>query len=92
MDDQQSESRRSSDHETGIVSAGAVVAEDGREVLASTERPIMLYGLYFITCLVENPAHFVTRLHTFSEEVSGPQRCLAVAQPQMAQWTNAHPT
>lgn len=52
----------------------------------------MLYGLYFVTCLVENPAHCVTRLHAFSDEINGPRQCLSVAQPQMARWVNAHPT
>lgn len=51
----------------------------------------MLFGLYFVTCLAGNSGHCVTRLHTFSEDVWTPQQCLAVAQPQMAEWSNAHP-
>lgn len=51
----------------------------------------MLYGLFFLTCLVDNPAHCVTRVHSFSEEVSTPQHCLTVAQAQMAQWGQSHP-
>ena len=50
----------------------------------------MLYGLYFLTCLAENPGHCVTRVHLFSDEVQTPQQCLSVAQPQMAAWQNAH--
>lgn len=50
----------------------------------------MLYGLYFVTCLVANPTHCVTRVHRFSEDVLTPQQCLAVAQPQMAAWQNSH--
>jgi hypothetical protein len=51
---------------------------------------MMLYGLYFLTCMVSNPAHCVMRVHTFSEDVSTPQQCLSVAQPQMAQWQGSH--
>jgi hypothetical protein len=50
----------------------------------------MLYGLYFFTCLVGNPAHCVMRVHAFDEDISTPQHCLTVAQPQMAQWQNQH--
>ncbi|AWN39617.1 hypothetical protein U8607_02155 [Methylobacterium durans] len=50
----------------------------------------MLYGLYFLTCLSANPTHCVTRVHFFSEEVTTPQQCLTVAQPQMAHWQRMH--
>ena len=50
----------------------------------------MLYGLYFITCMVSNPAHCVTRVHTFDEDVTTPQQCMSVAQPQMAHWQGSH--
>jgi hypothetical protein len=48
-----------------------------------------LYPLYFVTCLVTNPAHCVTRVHYFDpEQVTTPMSCLRVAQPQIAQWQN----
>ncbi|WP_132256847.1 hypothetical protein [Methylobacterium segetis] len=50
----------------------------------------MFYSLYFLTCLTANPAHCVTRIHTFSEDVWTPQQCLTVAQPRMAQWQRTH--
>ncbi|MGU3539904.1 hypothetical protein [Methylobacterium sp. A54F] len=50
----------------------------------------MLYGLFFLTCLAANPTHCVTRVHYFNEEVTTPQQCLSVAQPQMAEWQNTH--
>ena len=50
----------------------------------------MLYGLYFLTCLVSNPTHCVMRVHHFNEEVQTPMQCMTVAQPQMAAWQNSH--
>lgn len=50
----------------------------------------MLYGLYFLTCMVTNPAHCVMRVHTFDEDVATPQQCLSVAQAQMARWQDLH--
>lgn len=50
----------------------------------------MLYGLYFLTCMVTNPAHCVLRVHHFAEEIQTPQQCLMLAQPQMAAWQNSH--
>lgn len=50
----------------------------------------MLYGLYFLTCLIENPTHCVMRVHLFEPDVSTPQHCMAVAQPQMARWQVGH--
>lgn len=51
----------------------------------------MLYGLYFLTCMVANPGHCVMRQHVFSEDVSTPMQCITVAQAQMAEWSNSHP-
>ncbi len=50
----------------------------------------MLYGLYFLTCLVDNPAHCVMRVHRFDETVQTPMHCMRVAQPQMAAWQSSH--
>ena len=50
----------------------------------------MLYGLYFLTCMVANPTHCVMRVHTFDEDVATPQQCLSVAQAQMARWQGSH--
>lgn len=50
----------------------------------------MLYGLYFLTCMVANPTHCVMRVHRFNEDIVTLQQCLSVAQPQMAAWQNAH--
>lgn len=50
----------------------------------------MLYQLFFVTCLVGNAGHCVTRIHTFDEAVFTPQQCLSVAQPQMAVWQQQH--
>ncbi|MDP4027063.1 hypothetical protein Q8W71_31220 [Methylobacterium sp. NEAU 140] len=50
----------------------------------------MLYGLYFLTCMVANPTHCVMRVHHFGEEIATPQKCLSVAQAQMSLWQTAH--
>jgi hypothetical protein len=50
----------------------------------------VLYQLFFVTCLVGNSAHCVTRVHTFDDTIWTPQQCLTVAQPAMARWANAH--
>ena len=62
----------------------------GGETHASTEPRRILYGLYFLTCMVNNPTHCVMRVHRFNEDIVTPQQCLSVAQPQMAAWQNAH--
>jgi hypothetical protein len=43
----------------------------GGEIDASTEPPRMLYGLYFLTCMVANPTHCVMRVHRFNEDRAG---------------------
>lgn len=50
----------------------------------------MMFGLYFLTCLADNPGHCVMRKHLFDEAVSTPMHCLVVAQPQMAEWQRTH--
>ena len=52
----------------------------------------MLYQLFFITCMINNPVHCVTRAHTFDPELQmTDQLCGRYAQPMMAQWQNTHP-
>ncbi|AWN42302.1 hypothetical protein [Methylobacterium durans] len=51
----------------------------------------MLYGLYFMACLVAGPVHCEQRVHIFDESVTTPMGCLVVAQPQMADWQSRHP-
>ena len=52
---------------------------------------MMLYGLYFTACLIASPDTCEKRVHLFSDEVQGPMACIAVAQPQLADWQNKHP-